>query len=323
MLKFIKFLQILIRYIKIHKHTNIQQTHKHTNTYKHKHTNTYKHKHTNRKREKEKKRKREREKEKEKEKEKKKIISFLKKKKEVVSECTLCDICFVGKCPYVPPHPFQIDFPHLMLRYKILQFQKNSNSSLIEMMPNLKHILNSNSLLQQQQNPQPQPQQPQTQPQTQPQPQQPQPQPQQPQKPQQKLFPNESSKIFPSYSMFERFGRNKIDNLLVKTDFVGKFASYVSTTVNWINNNKYFRTFFMQPFLHIHPKAGQSNFNYYSLFSLLFCFLHIHFNYYSLLFIISIYYSLFLFLFLLFALILFYSLNSIFFFFMFLRLMKN
>ncbi len=34
----------------------------------------------------------------------------------VEEACTLCDMCFMTKCPYVPPHPFAIDFPHLMLR---------------------------------------------------------------------------------------------------------------------------------------------------------------------------------------------------------------
>ncbi|MEO6340598.1 MAG: heterodisulfide reductase-related iron-sulfur binding cluster [Caulobacteraceae bacterium] len=32
--------------------------------------------------------------------------------------CTLCDMCFLTKCPYVPPHPFDLDFPHLILRYR-------------------------------------------------------------------------------------------------------------------------------------------------------------------------------------------------------------
>ncbi len=36
----------------------------------------------------------------------------------VVDACTLCDMCFMTKCPYVPPHEFDIDFPHLMLRYR-------------------------------------------------------------------------------------------------------------------------------------------------------------------------------------------------------------
>jgi glycerol-3-phosphate dehydrogenase subunit C len=36
----------------------------------------------------------------------------------VVDHCYLCDMCFMTKCPYVPPHPWNIDFPHLMLRAK-------------------------------------------------------------------------------------------------------------------------------------------------------------------------------------------------------------
>jgi glycerol-3-phosphate dehydrogenase subunit C len=36
----------------------------------------------------------------------------------VIEACTLCDMCFMTKCPYVPPHPFNLDFPHLMLRYR-------------------------------------------------------------------------------------------------------------------------------------------------------------------------------------------------------------
>ena len=36
----------------------------------------------------------------------------------VTEACTLCDMCFMTKCPYVPPHPWQVDFPHLMLRHR-------------------------------------------------------------------------------------------------------------------------------------------------------------------------------------------------------------
>ncbi|MBV8979240.1 MAG: glycerol-3-phosphate dehydrogenase [Alphaproteobacteria bacterium] len=36
----------------------------------------------------------------------------------VTEACTLCDMCFMTKCPYVPPHPFNVDFPHLMLRHR-------------------------------------------------------------------------------------------------------------------------------------------------------------------------------------------------------------
>jgi glycerol-3-phosphate dehydrogenase subunit C len=38
--------------------------------------------------------------------------------KQVVDACTLCDMCFLTKCPYVPPHEFDLDFPHLMLRHR-------------------------------------------------------------------------------------------------------------------------------------------------------------------------------------------------------------
>jgi glycerol-3-phosphate dehydrogenase subunit C len=41
--------------------------------------------------------------------------------KRVVDECTLCDMCFMTKCPYVPPHEFNLDFPHLMLRYRAME----------------------------------------------------------------------------------------------------------------------------------------------------------------------------------------------------------
>ncbi len=40
----------------------------------------------------------------------------------VVDQCYLCDLCYVVKCPYVPPHPWQLDFPHLMLRAKAIKF---------------------------------------------------------------------------------------------------------------------------------------------------------------------------------------------------------
>ena len=48
--------------------------------------------------------------------------------KPVVEACTLCDMCFMTKCPYVPPHEFNLDFPHLMLRYRMAQ-RKNGELS--------------------------------------------------------------------------------------------------------------------------------------------------------------------------------------------------
>ncbi len=44
--------------------------------------------------------------------------------KPVVDACTLCDMCFMTKCPYVPPHEFNLDFPHLMLRYRAVEQKK-------------------------------------------------------------------------------------------------------------------------------------------------------------------------------------------------------
>ena len=43
---------------------------------------------------------------------------------DVVDHCYLCDMCYMTKCPYVPPHPWNIDFPHLMLRAKAVKFKK-------------------------------------------------------------------------------------------------------------------------------------------------------------------------------------------------------
>ena len=43
---------------------------------------------------------------------------------EVADHCYLCDMCYLSKCPYVPPHPWNIDFPHLMLRAKAVKFRQ-------------------------------------------------------------------------------------------------------------------------------------------------------------------------------------------------------
>ncbi len=44
--------------------------------------------------------------------------------KPVIDACTLCDMCFMTKCPYVPPHEFNLDFPHLMLRARAVEHAK-------------------------------------------------------------------------------------------------------------------------------------------------------------------------------------------------------
>ena len=42
----------------------------------------------------------------------------------VGDQCYLCDLCYQTKCPYVPPHPWNLDFPHLMLRAKAARFRR-------------------------------------------------------------------------------------------------------------------------------------------------------------------------------------------------------
>jgi glycerol-3-phosphate dehydrogenase subunit C len=42
----------------------------------------------------------------------------------VVDQCYLCDLCYMTKCPYVPPHPWNLDFPHTMLRGKAIKYKK-------------------------------------------------------------------------------------------------------------------------------------------------------------------------------------------------------
>ncbi len=42
----------------------------------------------------------------------------------VVDHCYLCDMCFMTKCPYVPPHEWNVDFPHLMLRAKSVKHRR-------------------------------------------------------------------------------------------------------------------------------------------------------------------------------------------------------
>ncbi len=48
---------------------------------------------------------------------------------DVVEQCYLCDMCYMSKCPYVPPHPFNVDFPHLMLRAKTKRYNDGKASA--------------------------------------------------------------------------------------------------------------------------------------------------------------------------------------------------
>lgn len=42
----------------------------------------------------------------------------------VVDQCYMCDLCYMTKCPYTPPHPWNLDFPHTMLRAKAIKFRQ-------------------------------------------------------------------------------------------------------------------------------------------------------------------------------------------------------
>lgn len=46
----------------------------------------------------------------------------------VIDACTLCDMCYMTKCPYVPPHEFNLDFPHLMLRARAVEAKEKGVS---------------------------------------------------------------------------------------------------------------------------------------------------------------------------------------------------
>jgi glycerol-3-phosphate dehydrogenase subunit C len=50
--------------------------------------------------------------------------------KQVVDACTLCDLCFMTKCPYVPPHEWAVDFPHLMLRYRAAELKAGKEDKI-------------------------------------------------------------------------------------------------------------------------------------------------------------------------------------------------
>ena len=45
----------------------------------------------------------------------------------VVEHCYLCDLCYMTKCPYVPPHEWNVDFPHLMLRAKAIRYKEGKS----------------------------------------------------------------------------------------------------------------------------------------------------------------------------------------------------
>ena len=56
----------------------------------------------------------------------------------VVDQCFMCDLCYQTKCPYVPPHEWNLDFPHVMLRAKAVQFKKGERRISHKLLSNTK-----------------------------------------------------------------------------------------------------------------------------------------------------------------------------------------
>jgi Fe-S oxidoreductase len=56
----------------------------------------------------------------------------------VVDQCFMCDLCYQTKCPYVPPHEWNLDFPHVMLRAKAVQFKKGERKLSAKLLSNTK-----------------------------------------------------------------------------------------------------------------------------------------------------------------------------------------
>jgi len=52
----------------------------------------------------------------------------------VIDDCFLCNLCYLTKCPYVPPHEWNVDFPHLMLRAKAIKFKKGETKTRDKLM---------------------------------------------------------------------------------------------------------------------------------------------------------------------------------------------
>jgi Fe-S oxidoreductase len=58
----------------------------------------------------------------------------------VVEQCYLCDLCYQTKCPYIPPHEWNIDFPHLMLRAKAIGFRNDGAKASARLISNTRLV---------------------------------------------------------------------------------------------------------------------------------------------------------------------------------------
>ena len=62
--------------------------------------------------------------------------------KQVVDNCYMCDICAETKCPYLPPHEWAVDFPHLMLRAKARYLKENQPAWHTRLLTNTETLFN-------------------------------------------------------------------------------------------------------------------------------------------------------------------------------------
>ena len=58
----------------------------------------------------------------------------------VVDQCYLCDLCYQTKCPYVPPHQWNVDFPHLMLRAKAIRHRRGETTTSAKLLSNTRMV---------------------------------------------------------------------------------------------------------------------------------------------------------------------------------------
>lgn len=58
----------------------------------------------------------------------------------VVDQCYLCDLCYQTKCPYIPPHEWNIDFPHLMLRAKAIKHKNGETKTSAKLISNTRTV---------------------------------------------------------------------------------------------------------------------------------------------------------------------------------------
>ncbi len=58
----------------------------------------------------------------------------------VVEQCYLCDLCYQTKCPYVPPHEWNVDFPHLMLRAKAVAHREGKTGAAAKLLSNTRMV---------------------------------------------------------------------------------------------------------------------------------------------------------------------------------------